>query len=167
MPSIEKSALIEAPVEYVYDFVANDVTRLPEFVEFVLEVFDVTEGPVRVGTSFKERVKLGPFPQISNWTVAELDPSHRVVWVGHQSDMEMTLTKFTRSAGSGTLYSQVFDYRMLPKARPIGRLLEKLVVHRRIDAALEKVVARIKEIVEAEYGAEATVDARRGGRHAG
>lgn len=153
MPTITKTIEIEAPAEEVYEFVANDVTRLTEFVPIVKEVFDVSPGPIGEGTTFKERMEMGPMKRISSWTVAELNPPKSVLWVGSQSDMEMTLTKHVRSTPTGTQYSQVFDYRMYPSFRPLGWLLEKLIVHRQMSATLDEVVLRIKEIIEYEYAA--------------
>lgn len=153
MPVIEKRIEIEVPHEEVYDFVAHDVERVPEFVPIVKDVFDVSPGPIGQGTTFKEHTVIGPMKRISYWEVAQLDPPKRVLWVGRQSDMEMTLTKHIRPTESGTVYSQVFDYRMYPSFRPLGWLLEKLVVHRQMSFVFDEVVARIKEIVESEYAA--------------
>lgn len=153
MPSIEKTIEIEVPYEEVYEFVANDVERLTEFVPIVKEVFDVSPGPIGEGTTFKERMEMGPMKRISSWRVAELDPPKKVLWVGHQSDMEMTLTKHVQPSTTGTIYSQVFDYRMYPSFRLLGWLLEKLIVHRQMSDTLDEVVVRIKEIVEDEHAA--------------
>lgn len=153
MPVIEQMVEIEVPQAEVYEFVANDVERLPEFVPIVKEVFDVSPGPIGEGTTFSERMEMGPMKRISHWRVAELHPPNRVIWVGHQSDMEMTLTKHVSPTSTGAIYSQVLDYRMYPSFRPLGWLLEKLVVHRQMSATFEEVVRRIKEIVESEYAA--------------
>jgi len=151
VPMIEKTIEIDVPYEEVYEFVANDVQRLPEFVPIVKDVFEVSPGPIGEGTTFKEHTVIGPMKRVSNWRVAELEPPKRVLWVGHQSDMEMTLTKHVSPAARGAIYSQVFEYRMYPSFRPLGWLLEKLIVHRQMSAVLDEVVSRIKEIIEAEH----------------
>lgn len=161
MPRIEVGIEIEVPHEDVYEFVATDVERVPEFAEFIKEVFDVTEGPIGVGTTFKERMEMGPMKRVSEWLVAELDPPRRVLWIGHQSDMEMTLTKLVQPSESATFYSQVFDYRMYPAFRPLGWILERMVVNKQMTEAMTGVVARIKEIIEAEH---VTMDADGAGR---
>ncbi|MGB7858997.1 MAG: hypothetical protein WBM90_00710 [Acidimicrobiia bacterium] len=60
MPTIEKTIEIDVPYGDVYEFVANDVERLPEFVPIVKDVFDVSPGPIGEGTTFKEHTVIGP-----------------------------------------------------------------------------------------------------------
>jgi hypothetical protein len=42
------------------------------------------------------------------------------------------------------------DYRYLPRIRPLGWLLEKLVVNRTVQQSFDQVVMGIKETVETE-----------------
>lgn len=49
LPRIEVGIEIEVPHEDVYEFEATDVERLPEFAEFIKEVFDVTVDGVILG----------------------------------------------------------------------------------------------------------------------
>lgn len=146
----EASIHIDAPPEVVFDLVA-DAPRIPEYVKFVRDVFDVTPGPVRAGTTLKEHAKPGPFPVITNWRIDRFNRPEQQVWVGHQADMEMTLTKYMSAEDGGTRYRQVMEYRMLPRFRPLGWLLEKLVVARKMEIEFSKINTSIKCILEEEH----------------
>lgn len=149
MPTAAASIHVDATPEEVFDLV-SDPMRIPEYVPIVLDVFDVSEGPIGPGTTLKEHSKPGPFVTVTRWRIAEYEPPRKHVWEGHQVDMEMTLTKKITPQGSGTLYEQWMEYRYLPRLRPLGWLLEKLVVQRKIEQAFQEVVAGIKRLVEAE-----------------
>lgn len=149
MPTARASVHINATPEEVFDFV-SDPWRVPEYVPLVLEILEVSPGPIGVGSTISERAKPGPFPVTTHWEIVAYERPRIHVWKGHQIDMEMTLTKQVNGAGSGTQYEQSMDYRCVPRFRPFGWLLEKAVVNRTVQKSFEQVVARIKTTVEAE-----------------
>ncbi len=140
---------VDANPEEVFDFV-SDPYRIPEYVPLVREILDVSEGPLGVGTQITEKSKPGPFLVTTHWEIVEYEPPHRHVWRGHQVDMEMTLTKEITPEATGTRYHQSLDYRYLPRFRPLGWLLEKLVVSRSLQKSFDEIVVGIKVTVEAE-----------------
>jgi hypothetical protein len=149
MPTAKATVHIQAPPETVFDFVA-DAPRVPEYVSFVRHVFEVSDKPPRLGTIIRERAKPGPLLLTTTWRVDESDRPRRQVWVGKQADMEMTLIKSAEPEAGGTRYSQVMEYRRLPGVRPLGWLLEPLVVNRKMNAESGKITRGIKRIVESE-----------------
>lgn len=149
MPTASASIHVDATREEVFDFV-SDPWRIPEYVSLVLEILDVSEGPLGVGSKITERAKPGPFPVTTHWEIVEYERPHKHVWRGHQVDMEMKLTKQVTADGSGTRYEQWMDYRYLPRFRPLGWTLEKLVVDRTVQRSFDQVVLGIKRFVESE-----------------
>ena len=149
MQTARASIYVDATPEEVFDFV-SDPWRIPEYVSLVLEILDVSEGQLGVGTKITEKAKPGPVPVTTHWEIIEYDRPHRHVWRGHQVDMEMTLTKQIRAEGSGARYEQWMEYRYLPRFRPLGWLLEKLVVNRTVQKSFDQVVTGIKTKVETE-----------------
>lgn len=152
MPKAEASIHIHAPPGVVFDFVA-DAARIPEYVAFVRDVYEISEGPVGVGTTLKEHAKPGPFPVVTSWRIVEFERPRRQIWSGHQTDMEMTLTKLIEPIEGGTLYRQVMEYRYLPRIRPLGWLLEQLAVNRKLRIEFARITEGIKTIVESEHKA--------------
>jgi len=149
MPTARASIHVDATPEEVFDFV-SDPWRIPEYVSLVLEILDVSEGQMGVGTKIIERAKPGPVPVTTHWEIIEYDRPYMHVWRGRQVDMEMTLTKQINAEGSGARYEQWMDYRYLPRFRPLGWLLEKLIVNRTVRKSFDQVVAGIKATVETE-----------------
>jgi hypothetical protein len=149
MPTARASIHVDATPEEVFDFV-SDPWRIPEYVSLVLEILDVSDGQLGVGTKITEKAKPGPVAVTTHWEIIEFERPHRHVWRGHQVDMEMTLTKQISAEGSGARYEQWMEYRCLPRLRPLGWLLEKLVVNRAVQRGFDQVVTGIKKTVEAE-----------------
>ena len=151
MPTAQATIHIDAPPEAVFDFVA-DAPRIPEYVRFVHDVFEVSDQPPRLGTVIREHAKPGPMRVTTTWRIGEFERPRRQVWVGRQDDMEMTLTKLTEPEAGGTRYTQDMEYRYPPQIRPLGWLLERLVVARRMNEEFVTITRGIKRIVEAERG---------------
>lgn len=149
MPTARASIHIEAASEEVFDFV-NIPWRIPEYVSLVLDILEVSEGPVGVGTKILERAKPGPVTVTTLWEVITYERPRLSVWRSRQSDMDMTLTKQIRPDGEGAYYEQWLEYRFMPRIRPVGWLLEKAFVHRNIQGSFDEVVKGIKRIVENE-----------------
>lgn len=53
MAHIEKSIFINAPIEKVFDYAAEPNT-IPKYVHNCVEIWERSEGPVAVGTTFRE-----------------------------------------------------------------------------------------------------------------
>jgi hypothetical protein len=97
----------------VFNFVC-DLLRIPEYVPFVREIFDVTPGPVRVGTTYKERAKPGPVESVQEWRCTEFEQPVRQTYEGRGPEMSVVLTKTFEPAEGGTRYAQALDFRFLP-----------------------------------------------------
>ena len=57
MAHVEKSIFINTPMEEVFDFVAEP-NNLPKYDFMAIEVKERSEGPVGIGTTFIEVVKM-------------------------------------------------------------------------------------------------------------
>jgi len=62
--------------------------------------------------------------------------------------MNATLTIELRPADSGTHYTQRMEFTFLPRFRPLGWLLERLVIRRKMESDFKNIVASVKRIVE-------------------
>lgn len=148
MVQVSSSIWIAASPEAVFDFVAN-VPRIPEFVGIVREVFDVSHDPVVVGSTYRERVRLGPFTVGQQWEVVELERPRRQVYDGGGPGLSVLLSKFMEPEGAGARYRQTMDLTFIPKAPWLGRMVAPLGA-RAFQRESERIVAGIKRIVERE-----------------
>ncbi len=148
MAYVEESTHIEAPPEAVWKLL-SDLSRIPEYVYFVREVFDIS-GPANLGTVYKERAKPGPFESVSEWCITDFEPPRRQVHEGTMPEMNASIMSRLEPEGGVTRYYLSMDFACLPRIRPLGVLLEILFVRRRAQSDLRRVLGSVKRIVEAE-----------------
>lgn len=154
MPTISESIYVEVPRERVWAFV-TDVKRCPEWLHFVLEVLDVSDGPVGEGTVYRERAKAGPVESVSEWRIIEFQPPVRQTHAGRMPEGEARLRIRLDTEGTGTRWNHEMDFRMLPKLWPLGWLLEQLIVKRKMRSDFRVALQSAKEILERESAGEA------------
>lgn len=151
MPTVADSIHLDAPPEVAWELL-SDVRRYPQWIHFVREVFDVSGETMRAGLTYRERAKPGPFESTSEWEVVECAAPERQVHVGRMPEMEVELRIRFRPEGPGTRWDQEIEFQMLPRLRPLGWLLERLVVTRKMQADLRRILEAGKAMVEAEHG---------------
>lgn len=149
MSRIEESVHVEAPPERVRAFV-SDVRRCPEWVAFTDEMGRVDGGDLREGFRYTEYGSVGPLRSESEWRIVEFDPPRRQVHVGDMGIIEGELTITVEPEGEGTRWTQTVDLEVLPRLRPIGRLLDRLVIRRQMARGLARTMAAGKGLVERE-----------------
>lgn len=149
MTVVETSREIEAPPEAVWAFI-SDLERVPEWVVFTDEMLEVPDEEAGKGTVYRELGGPGPVQDESTWRITAFDPPRRQVHEGDLGAMEATLTMEVDPVEDGTRLTHRLDVRVLPRLRPLGWLLEHLVVKHVLRRGLRGSQARAKEIVEAE-----------------
>jgi uncharacterized protein YndB with AHSA1/START domain len=154
MPTISESIYVEVPRERVWAFI-TDVKRCPEWLHFVLEILDISEGPVGEGTVYRERAKAGPVESVSEWRIIEFQPPARQTHAGRMPEGEAWLRIRLETEGTGTRWNHEMSFQMLPKLRPLGWLLEKLIVKRKMRSDFRRALQSAKEILERESAVEA------------
>lgn len=149
MERVERSIYIEAPPEAVFDFVC-DLKRIPEYVDFVIEIFDIQEHPEGVGTTYREWAKPGPIQQLQEWRCTVFERPWHQTYEGRSKQMAVMIDKRIEPEGNGTRYTQWMDFQMLPNFRLFGRLLDPLV-RSQMEVEFTKIANGIKRIVEGEF----------------
>ncbi|MDP2935861.1 MAG: SRPBCC family protein [Dehalococcoidia bacterium] len=101
MAQMRMEILIAAPVDKVYDFVAN-VENHPRYADFV-ERLDITS-PYRLGlgVTFNQYLHLGGETVAVPSQVIELVPLQKVVWTSPHRGYVMPVTYLFESTGQGT-----------------------------------------------------------------
>jgi carbon monoxide dehydrogenase subunit G len=158
MPNVQESIFVEAPPNDVWEFV-SDIERYPEWIYFVREATPVSGGPVGEGTEYTERAKPGPFESVSEWQITEFEPPRRQTHIGRMAEMEATLRIRLEPEGEGTRWYHEMDFRMLPKIRLVGWVLERLVVRRKMQADFRRILKTAKGMLEREYATQEPTDA--------
>jgi hypothetical protein len=82
------------------------------------------------------------------------------VHVSHSGEMDARLTCIIEPLGAGrTRYRQTMEFRMLPAFRPLGWVVERAFVRRKMASDFTRFLGTIKRIVEAEHRAGALREA--------
>lgn len=146
---IERTTDIEAPPEQVWDLV-NDFDRMTEWVTFADELTYLSDGAVGEGTVYRETGGVGPMGGESEWEITAFEPLERQVHVGDLGIMEPVLTMTFDAIDGGTRFGQSIELVALPGIRPVGWLLERIVIVRVMGSGLEETQANLKRLAENE-----------------
>lgn len=150
MPTIHNRRTFNAPPELAFELMA-DYERYPEWVAIVGEATLVKGNRIETGAEYEEVSPLGPFRSTSHWRVTEFDPPRRQVHLGQLPFGPVELTIETRPDGDrGTILDHTVELPAFPRFRPLGWLLERLVLVRTFGSDMEESLATFAEIVEAE-----------------
>lgn len=147
MPTVSDSIWVSAPPERVWALVAEP-RRYPEWMDFMEEVTYTSEGPVRADYVYRGKAKQGRKVVTGDWRITECDPPRLLVHRGAMSDMEAELRTTLEPDREGTLWFHEMEYRLMPRFRPMGWLLEKLLVQRQMQATFARIMAAGKRLVE-------------------
>jgi len=145
---IEKSIVIEAPVEKVFDFVTdpdNFVKTQPPETEMTFLSRD--KGPYRVGSKAKVRAKVGGQVMEVEVETTELVKNKRhVVRQKGGALKKFEGTDLFEPTEKGTKYTLVLEYE-LPYSL-LGKIVDKLKARKDIEKSLDYSMKKTKELVE-------------------
>lgn len=108
----------------------------------------VTEGEVGEATVYRERSGPGFMKSKSDWTIRTFDPPAKLVHVSKEMAAEATWT-LDELDDSTTRVAQALDFEMMPRFRPLGRLLEVAFATRITQRETERMLQDVKRLAEA------------------
>lgn len=148
MATIHNTIELRAPPGVVFDHMA-DYERYPEWVAIVEEARLVGGEQIETGAEYEEVSTFGPFRSTSYWRVTEFDPPYRQVHEGRLPFGPVELTIETRPDGNGgTVLEHTVVLTAFPRFRPLGRLLERLVLVRTFESDMEESLDAFTDLVE-------------------
>jgi uncharacterized membrane protein len=141
METIRKSIIINAPVENVYNYLADHANE-PEWIPSMIEVKDYT-GP-NVGDHFKWKYKMAGIVLEGKTNIVQRVPNKKMVSVS-EGGANSTWTFIMGPSSNGTLLELTIEYQVpIPV---IGKIAEKVVLKRN-DRETQLAMENIKEILE-------------------
>ncbi len=152
MPKVEIEQPIRAPREKVWEVISN-IEKAPEWVAVMKSLVETTKNPLEEGAVYRERSKIGPKESETEWRVTRFDPPEIQVHECDEPDFQATLTMRVRedAEGSSTLFHTT-EYRLMPKFRPLGWLVENLFIKRKMYRKLNESVDTCKRLIEEKAG---------------
>ncbi|MDX1684448.1 MAG: SRPBCC family protein [Saprospiraceae bacterium] len=144
---IEKE--IKASPQEVWDII-SDIEKAPDWVEVMNSLVDTTDNPVKKGTVYKERSKVGPKESVTTWRVTKFVAPQIQIHECNEPDFKAHLTMKLEPTHGGTKLTHITKYELMPNLRPLGWLLETLFVKSAMIKNLNKSVDNCKAIIEAK-----------------
>ncbi len=142
---------IAAPPAAVWAFI-SDLHRIPEWVLGTKAMLFVSTEEVGVGTEYRELTQIGPSTSETTWRITTFRAPSVQTHESRSAMVKAVLTMTVEPAGSGGLLTFQSQSQLLPRLRPLGRLLE-LMIHRRVTNEMRHSFQQAKRIIEQEYGA--------------
>lgn len=150
MPTIHNRRTIRASPEEVFDLMA-DYERYPDWVSIVEEARLVAGDRMGVDAEYEEVSRLGPIRLTSTWRTTAFDRPNRQVHRGRLPFGPVELTIETRPDGDGgTTLDHRVELTALPRLRPLGRVLEWVVLVRSFERDMADSLDAFTELVERE-----------------
>lgn len=148
MPKVEIEKSIKAPQEKVWDFI-SDIEKAPQWVVVMKSLVDTTDNPVREGTVYREKSKIGPKESVTEWKVIRLDPQYIQVHECNEPDFKATLTMRVADNMDGTCtLFHTTEYKLMPNFRPLGWFIETLFIKKVMVNSLNESVENCKRMIE-------------------
>jgi uncharacterized protein YndB with AHSA1/START domain len=147
MPVVEIHEHIDSSPDQVWALI-SDIEKAPEWVTVMRELVSTTDNPVREGTVYRERSKVGPGVSETKWHVTRCDAPHLQVHECHEASMRAVLTMQVEPEGTGSSFLHRTEYQMIPRFRPFGWVLEKLVVNRTMRQQLTATVQQLAVLAQ-------------------
>jgi uncharacterized membrane protein len=138
----EVSIQLNRPVEQVFAFLA-DTRNLPTWQSNLIEIEQLSEGPLRVGTQVREVRRMGQRPSENRAEVQVFEPNKRFA-LKTTTQPQVTVSYLLDAENGGTR----LQYRFAMLTSGLMRLLEPLIagaIKKQSDQDFEK----LKRILEA------------------
>jgi carbon monoxide dehydrogenase subunit G len=142
---------IAAPPAVVWAFI-SDLSRIPEWVLGTKKMVWISTAEAELGTEYRELTQIGPSIAETAWRITTFRTPHVQTHESHSALGSMTLTMTVEPHDQGTRLVYQGQYQLLPRVRPLGRLLE-LLIHRKTTADMQQSLHGARRIIEREYSA--------------
>jgi len=145
---IEKSIVIEAPVEKVFDFLTDvDNFVKTQHPETEMTVLSRDKGPDRVGSKGKVRAKIGGHVlEVEVETTELVKNKRRVMRQKSGALKKMETTDLFEPTEKGTKLTTIMEYE-LPYSL-LGKIVDKLKVRKDIEKSMDYSAKKMKELLE-------------------
>ena len=138
MLEFENTILIDRPVNEVFAFL-SDFANIPKWNYYVLEVRQLSDNPIGVGTTYHQVRKSDE----QDFRIIEFEPNHSVVVKTLPHSSPGFERKFTLHEEGDT--TRIRDEWKLDTGRPA--ILERLAL-RRVKSAVAENLAKLKKLLE-------------------
>ena len=144
MTRIEKSIEINAPPNKVFALVNWE--RVPEYYDSIKKVQWTSEPKMKVGATVHVISDIAGAKGEWDAEITEYKDNEKVSWRTTGGNMTIIYNAILNPSKAGTKLTTSFDYE-LPYS-VLGKLIDKLRVHKAMEKESEKALQKMKEIAE-------------------
>jgi uncharacterized protein YndB with AHSA1/START domain len=147
MSTVHAQIDIDAPIEQVWDTIM-DPRRLKDWVTIHRSVKDVSDSPLRKGSSMEQVLSVRGVSFHVQWTLTAVKSPHRAEWEGHGPAHSLARITYELSRdGDGPTR---FDYTntFAPPGGKLGSVASRFIVGATSEREANNSLARLKALLE-------------------
>jgi uncharacterized membrane protein len=141
---VEKSIEINAPLDKVFSLIRWD--KVPEYYDSIKKVEWISEPIMKVGATVYVLSDIAGSKGEWDAEITEYKDNEKVSWRTNSGNMTIIYNSTLDPAEVGTKLTTAFDYE-LPYS-VLGKLIDKLRVHKAMEKEAEKALQKMKEAAE-------------------
>ncbi|HLH66362.1 MAG TPA: SRPBCC family protein [Solirubrobacteraceae bacterium] len=147
MSTVFASILIGAPIERVWDLVM-DPYRLGDWVTIHRGIADVSDSPLRRGSTMEQTIHVRGLTFRVHWTLMSIDRPHRAEWEGGGPAHSRAIIRYElRPDGQGgTLFEYTNEFH--PPGGRIGSVAGRMIVGATSQREANASLSRLKALLE-------------------
>jgi uncharacterized membrane protein len=147
MSTVSAKIDIEAPIERVWETVM-DPRRLGDWVTIHKSVSNVSDSPLRKGSTMDQSMHVRGLTFKVHWTLMAVDSPHRAEWEGDGPAHSRAVIRYELSSGAeGRTTFQYTNEFHVPGGR-LGNVASRMIVGATSEREARKSLARLKALVE-------------------
>lgn len=147
MSTVTARIQIDAPIERVWETVM-DPSRLADWVTIHKSVSNVSQHPLRPGSTMDQSMCVRGLTFHVHWTLKDVDSPHHALWEGGGPARSMAVIRYELSSnGSG---GTTFEYtnEFAPPGGRLGNIAGRMIVGATSQREADNSLARLKALLE-------------------
>jgi uncharacterized membrane protein len=141
---VEKSIEINAPRDKVFSLINWD--SVPEYYDSIKKVEWTSEPKMKVGATVHVLSEIAGSKSEWNAEITEYKENEKVSWRTTSGNMTIIYNATLDPVKAGTKLTTSFDYE--PPYSILGKLIDKLRVHKALEKESEQALQKMKDIAE-------------------
>jgi uncharacterized membrane protein len=147
MSTVSAKIEIDAPIEQVWETVM-DPYRLGDWVTIHRSVSDVSDVPLRRGSTMTQAMHVRGLTFHVHWTLMAVDNPRRAEWEGHGPAHSAALIRYELSSDDQGRTTFQYTNELHPPGGRLGSVASRMIVGATSEREANHSLSRLKELLE-------------------
>ena len=147
MSGVQVKIAIDAPIDRVWETVM-DSSRLKDWVTIHRSVRDVSDQPLRKGSTMDQVLHLRGVSFHVHWTLVDVSPPHHAEWEGHGPAHSRARIRYDLTPSGDHATEFKYTNEFTPPGGRLGVVASRVIVGAASEREANHSLARLKELVE-------------------